>query len=765
MHGTQRQHRSRGFKSESSRTRTGYAMSIVAATAMVFAGMFAALASTPAGAASVTMSVNPLQEFTDTGVLLTAGESVSVSATGAVQIRSGGTSETPAGEGTVSADGTVCSSTGTSGPVFPLPNQACWSLIGQVGSGVIFEVGTHLSFTAPNSGEFYLGINDNVLGDNSGSWSATITVPDAGPVISPGVSPAPAAATSASGAVVTFATPTASDAGGSVPVGCTPASGTTFPIGSTTVTCTATNPADSPSSAQTSLTVKVIDTSLAITPGADPAPAAATSASGAVVTFVPPTASDFSGPVPVVCAPAAGSTFPIGSTTVNCSATAAADYPSSKSTTLTVDVIDASLTITPGVNPPQVLAASPNVGAPVTFTIPTASDFSGPVPVLCDRPSGSMFPVGGTKVTCTATKNSDVPSTAQTSLNAVVYLPATVPGAPTIGSASAGDTSASVSFDPPIYDGSDPISSYTVSCASSDGGASGSATGPYSPITVTGLSNTKTYQCSVAATNINGTGPPSGPSNTFSSGAVTVTCTNQQTCHATTSTPTSSTNPQGTVQVSGTPSAPIGTVSVSISPAALNCAGLPAGTAAVTDLTDTGFPSSNNLTVTMTQFAIATGPGRVCYSSTIPFLSISNPTTPKAGTALLLFCSQVANKAPCQISSNQTSSSVIVKVLVAGGDPLMKVVVPKGRLLWPSTFPTGRVGTPYSGHLQSTGGKAPVHWKVATGKLPPGLTLNTSTGAITGKPTTKGAFASVVHATDSSSPPQVANISVSITIK
>jgi hypothetical protein len=30
--------------------------------------------------------------------------------------------------------------------------------------------------TAAAAGEFYLGVNDNFFGDNSGAWSATITV-------------------------------------------------------------------------------------------------------------------------------------------------------------------------------------------------------------------------------------------------------------------------------------------------------------------------------------------------------------------------------------------------------------------------------------------------------------------------------------------------------------------------------------------------------------------------------------------------------------
>ena len=87
--------------------------------------------------------------------------------------------------------------------------------------------------------------------------------------------------------------------------------------------------------------------------------------------------------------------------------------------------------------------------------------------------------------------------------------PVTVPGAPTIGTATAGNASASVTFTAPASDGGSPITGYTVT--SSSGSITGS--GAASPITVTGLTNGTTYTFSVTATNGVGTGLASGPSN------------------------------------------------------------------------------------------------------------------------------------------------------------------------------------------------------------------------------------------------------------
>jgi hypothetical protein len=85
----------------------------------------------------------------------------------------------------------------------------------------------------------------------------------------------------------------------------------------------------------------------------------------------------------------------------------------------------------------------------------------------------------------------------------------TVPGAPTIGTATAGNQSASVAFTAPTNIGSAAITSYTAT--SSPGNITG--TGASSPVTVTGLTNGTSYTFTVRATNGAGTGPASAASN------------------------------------------------------------------------------------------------------------------------------------------------------------------------------------------------------------------------------------------------------------
>ena len=88
------------------------------------------------------------------------------------------------------------------------------------------------------------------------------------------------------------------------------------------------------------------------------------------------------------------------------------------------------------------------------------------------------------------------------------YNPFMVPNAPTIGTATAGDTSASVSFTAPTNVGGSAITSYVVVASTGQ-----TATNGASPITVTGLTNGVAVTFQVTAINIYGSSALSVPSN------------------------------------------------------------------------------------------------------------------------------------------------------------------------------------------------------------------------------------------------------------
>jgi len=84
-------------------------------------------------------------------------------------------------------------------------------------------------------------------------------------------------------------------------------------------------------------------------------------------------------------------------------------------------------------------------------------------------------------------------------------------------------------------------------------------------------------------------------------------------------------------------------------------------------------------------------------------------------------------------------------------------VVVNGQLAFSITsLPDAAVGVPYSTTASVSGGSAPYTWSIASGSLPPGLSLNGATGAISGTPTTAGGYGLGLKVTDSSNPQQTA---------
>ena len=104
---------------------------------------------------------------------------------------------------------------------------------------------------------------------------------------------------------------------GPVGVVCAPLSGATFGLGDTTVTCSATDA--SANTGEATFEVTVEDTTGPVITAPDVS-VEATDPDGVVVTFAPTAVDAVDGSVPVVCDPVSGSLFPIGTTTVNCSA-------------------------------------------------------------------------------------------------------------------------------------------------------------------------------------------------------------------------------------------------------------------------------------------------------------------------------------------------------------------------------------------------------------------------------------------------------------
>jgi HYR domain len=193
-------------------------------------------------------------------------------------------------------------------------------------------------------------------------------------------------ATSTAGATVLYAAPTATP---TTPVTCVPASNTVFPIGVTSVLCTANDGVNPPVTKSFKVTVTnpggpTVNVPADIT-------ALATSPAGVAVTYGAVTSSAGT----PSCDKASGSVFPIGTTVVSCIATGTFG-PTVGKFNITVNKPAAPTVVAP---PNVAIESGTDAALVITYGAPSASAGTP----TCTPASGSKFEVGTTKVTCTST--------------------------------------------------------------------------------------------------------------------------------------------------------------------------------------------------------------------------------------------------------------------------------------------------------------------------------------------------------------------------
>ncbi len=207
------------------------------------------------------------------------------------------------------------------------------------------------------------------------------------------------------GVLVTFAAATATDDSGDLPtMTYSQASGTLFPVGTTSVTVTATDGTGNEGACTFDVVVTFVDiTAPTVSCPADQT-AVSNAAAGVAVTFPAATATDDSGAAPVITySHASGDVFPVGTTTVTATATDAAG--NADTCTFAVEVGFDDITA-PVVTCPADLAVDSNSvdGTAVTYPAAIATDDSGDAPSLVySHASGDVFALGTTTVTVTAT--------------------------------------------------------------------------------------------------------------------------------------------------------------------------------------------------------------------------------------------------------------------------------------------------------------------------------------------------------------------------
>ncbi|WP_338932835.1 HYR domain-containing protein [Streptomyces netropsis] len=207
---------------------------------------------------------------------------------------------------------------------------------------------------------------------------------------------------------------TANDAvDGDVPVTCTPAPGSLFPMGTTHVTCTAT---DSAGNKGTDTATFIVNDASAPQVTVDDRMVEATGKDGAKVDYVATAKDAVDGDLPVTCVPASGSLFPLGTTEVSCTATDSAGNRGTDTATFTVlpapIPVEADVAVTANVTPvPNYVGRTTearftltNAGPRVAEGVVLAAEWPGVTDAskravgrlsACGRDNPCSIPVGG----------------------------------------------------------------------------------------------------------------------------------------------------------------------------------------------------------------------------------------------------------------------------------------------------------------------------------------------------------------------------------
>jgi HYR domain len=303
-----------------------------------------------------------------------------------------------------------CAAPLASARVLDLPGDITVEAAGPNGTKVDYNPGDGVTCTPPSGFVFPLGVttvNCTFDADGTSAGSFQVTVQD---TTAPELHNMPGnisdSTENPSGKIESWTDPTATDKVDLSPsVLCSPTSGSNFPVGTTTVTCTATDNSNNTSSKSFTVHLTLVDHTAPTLQLPSSFSVNTENPSGTTVTYSV-TATDNVDPSPDVhCTPGSGSNFPVGTTTVNCTATDNSGNHSSGSFTITVNRVDLTPPVFSNVPDNKVVEANGPSGSVVTYTTPTATDAQdGPIAsVSCAPASGSTFPIATTTVTCSAT--------------------------------------------------------------------------------------------------------------------------------------------------------------------------------------------------------------------------------------------------------------------------------------------------------------------------------------------------------------------------
>src|SRR5437660_2466186 len=222
-----------------------------------------------------------------------------------------------------------------------------------------------------------------------------------------------------------------------------------------------------------------------------------------------------------------------------------------------------------------------------------------------------------------------------------------------------------------------------------------------------------------------------------------------------------------TGQISGTPStAGNYTVSASVRDSGTS-------PAAMSKTFTLGITSTPPPALAITTTSLSAGTAGSSYSTV---LQATGGATPYSWSATGLPAGLALNSGTGQISGTPSTAgnyTVAASVRDSQSSPLtaskaftlsITASTPSPVSILTTSLPTATSGSSYNTMLQASGGVSPYLWSITTGQLPLGLSLNASTGVISGTPSASGTYGFTAAVRDAQSTPQTASQALQVTV-